>query len=184
MVHDSSPTDMNEGSGHRDSLKWLQENSAVIIAILSVTIVAIRLLAVARGDPQIAYAILQAGGTGNVLIGTLVSALGLLAIPACAAFGFSSREAKKHSALKHVLVAAAFGMAYITIYAAPVVALASGVVLAVSGIIWDSRRKSESSWDGKKIFSFFTCVYIAVVVLYEVAYPVPWLPIQVISEAG
>jgi hypothetical protein len=75
-------------SDKNDDWKWLKDNSTAFIALLSVAVVAIRLLAVSRGDPETAYAILQIGGTGSVLIATLVSTLGLLAIPGSATFGF------------------------------------------------------------------------------------------------
>ena len=72
IVVGASPATTQGGSGNNDS-SWWQDNATVIIAVLSVAAVAIRLLGVSRGDPEIAYAILQTGGTGNVLIATLIS---------------------------------------------------------------------------------------------------------------
>jgi hypothetical protein len=168
--------------------RWL-DNSPVIVGILSVAVVAIRLLGVSRGDPQIAYAILQAGGTGNVLIGTLVSTLGLLAIPSLAAFGFYTFKHRHDRSLVefHVLLAGSLAMLYIALYMAPIDFLILGILEAVAAIAAArilEHREPKSSWDGKKILSLFICFYISVVLLFELASPTPWLPIQAISVAG
>jgi hypothetical protein len=205
MVQESPEADQ-ENSGHEDSSSWWQGNSAVIIAILSVVVVAIRLLSVSRGDPQIAYAILQSGGTGNVLIGTLVSTVGLLAIPASAVFAVFWYDAyigsKKSNTRpgesepgpgespfpkKHVLLAATLTAAYIAIYTAPIGGLITiGLIIgAVQG--YNFRKTSRWRWDlaeAKTILSIFAVAYIALVVLLEVANPTPWLPIQTFSVEG
>jgi hypothetical protein len=196
MTHDSLAlgqedpgTEGKEKSANKDFWKRWQDNSPVIIGILSVAVVAIRLLGVSRGDPQIAYAILQAGGTGNVLIGTLVSTLGLLAIPSLAAFGFHTFKHRRDKSLVefHVLLAGSLAMLYIALYMAPIDFLVLGMVEAVAAVaaaLILTRREQESSWDGTKILSIFICIYVSVVLLFELASPTPWLPIQAISVAG
>jgi hypothetical protein len=190
MTHDSlAPGNENSATEGKDLWKRWLDNWPIIIGILSVAVVAIRLLGVARGDPQIAYAILQAGGTGNVLIGTLVSTLGLLAIPSLAAFGFYTFKHKDDKSLVefHILLVGSLAMLYIALYMAPIDFLALGVLEAVASIAAAhilKHREPKSSWDGKKILSLFICFYISVVLLFELASPTPWLPIQAISVAG
>jgi hypothetical protein len=181
----NDPVPNQENSGKRGDPAWWQD-PAVIIATLSVAVVAIRLLGVSRGDPAIAYAVLQAGGTGNVLIGTLVSTLGLLAIPASVALGFYARRADKSSVKRHVLIAGTFGMLYIAVYAAPVGALGLAIVAAIAAAVIRLIRVKmrRKSWEGKIALSVFICTYIVLTVFYEVATPTPWLPIQAITVAG
>ncbi len=191
MAHDDlTAAEGNPGSERKDSSankgfweRW-QDSSPVIVAVLSVAVVAIRLLGVARGDPQIAYAILQAGGTGNVLIGTLVSTLGLLAIPSLAAFGFYTFQHRgdRSRVEFHVLIAGSLAMLYIALYMAPIDFLVLSIVEALAVKVILERKKQGSTWDGKKILSLFICVYVSVVLLFELASPTPWLPIQAISE--
>jgi hypothetical protein len=205
-VEQVSPEAGREDSGRKDSSSWWQDNSAVVIALLSVVVVAIRLLGVSRGDPQIAYAILQSGGTGNVLIGTLVSTVGLLAIPASAVFAVfwndAYRASKKirsepNSLFRgHILLAAAtLGATYIAIYTAPIGVLIISLGLAISAaFIWAvgtavrlCRKKTIWKWDSlavKKALEYCICAYILLIVGYEVASPTPWLPIQNFSVAG
>lgn len=197
-----SPEAGQGNPGHGDDWSWWNDNSTVIIAILSVAVVAIRLPGVSRGDPQIAYAILQSGGTGNVLIGTLVSALGLLAIPVSALFAvfwYDAHRASKESEpgpgkspfQKHVLLAATFASAYIVVYTAPIGALiitglAIGAIFTWA-LVRHFRKEPEWRWgltEAKKVLGVFTIAYIVAVVLLEVANPTPWLPIQNFSVAG
>lgn len=174
-----------ESINQGDRSKW-QDNLAVIIGILSVAVIAIRLLGVSRGDPAIAYAVLQDGGTGNILIGTLVSTLGLLAIPAFAALLFYAiRVEEKHTLPRHVLLTVAAGVLYIAIYAAPVASFALGALEAIVVVFlllfvsaWRDKAKS------KTVLSVCICIYIGLVAIYEIASPTPWLPVQAISLAG
>ena len=196
---------MAEDPGRQgDRTSW-QDNFAVIIGILSVAVVAIRLMGVARGDPAIAYAILQSGGTSNVLIGTLVSTLGLLAIPtAVALFFYAIRTEKAHTLPRHILLTAAFGMLYVSIYTAAlasfVVAILVVIAVAIIRLIWpfaqrliwrmpfvqNSEEKPEEKWKwrGTTFLSVGICIYVSVVAGYEMFSPAAWLPVQAISVAG
>jgi hypothetical protein len=199
-----SPATDQGGSGNNDG-SWWQENSTVIIAVLSVAVVAIRLLGVSRGDPEIAYAILQAGGTGNILIATLISTLGLLAIPLCATLGLDAANAwdTRHiSARFHILFASSLVLLYIVLYMAPAGLLFLSVCYAIFmyliyliHLIWllaSKKRGSPQEHENhqKTFFSPKTfliigiCVYTTFLLGYEVFSPTPWLPVQQISIAG
>jgi hypothetical protein len=58
-----------------------QVNLGLVIGLASVTFIAGRLLGIAAGDPETAYAILQAEGTGPVIVGSLIPMVGLMAAP-------------------------------------------------------------------------------------------------------
>jgi hypothetical protein len=176
-------------SDKNDDWKWLKDNSTAFIAILSVAVVAIRLLAVARGDPQTAYAILQIGGTGSVLIATLVSALGLLAIPVCATFGFYAWRTVKNtvpgsSALSTrviLLITGATVMFLIALYMSPVLLLLYSIVfLGIQMLI--TVRASDGM--AKRLILISVVVYILGIIAYEGLSPTPWLPVQTITVAG
>jgi hypothetical protein len=162
----------------------------VLIGILSVAIVAIRLLGVARGDPETAYAILQDGGTGNVLIATLVSALGLLAIPASAILAYYAWDTRKNARYSstrfYQLVVAACGMAFIALYMAPtasiIVSLGILVSIAVVAIVAAASPWSFAKWKRLLILSLVT--YTVFIVGYEALSPTPWLPEQNITVTG
>jgi hypothetical protein len=200
VTEDQDHVTVIEGPGHvtgdpyhqGDRTKW-QDNLPVIIGILSVAVVAIRLMGVARGDPAIAYAVLQAGGTGNVLIGTLVSSLGLLAIPTFAALLFYAlRVEKKHTLPRHILLTAAFCVLYIAVYTAPASSfIISILVVVLVTFVWLFARVLGRKWQklGRKwkrttFLSVSISIYIGLVAVYEMVTPTPWLPIQSISLAG
>jgi len=169
----------------KDDWKWWKDNSTVIIAVLSVAVVAIRLLGVARGDPEIAYAILQIAGTGTVLIATLVSTLGLLAIPAFAIFAFYARQSfakqKKFSATQfQLLLASSFAMLVIALYMSPVFLLAYSLAWWIPLIILSLTIPTT----GARYLVIFVSAYVVGIFLYGLFSPTPWLPVQAISVAG
>jgi hypothetical protein len=179
--------------GKNDNSSWWQDNSAVIIAVLSVAVVAMRLLSVSRGDTETAYAILQAGGTGSVLVATLISSLGLLAIPTCAALGLYAADAwdTRHTAARFSLsLAGSLGLLYIVFYTAPfgLLTLSIGFALFMY-LVWLSvpkRRKNHSRtfFRPKTFLIIGVCVYILFTLGYELGSPTPWLPVQKITIAG
>jgi hypothetical protein len=192
VVVSENPASAQGRSGNNGS-SWWQDNSAVIIAALSVAVVAIRLLSVSRGDPEIAYTILQSGGTGNVLIATLTSTLGLLAIPICAALGLDAADTwgTRHiSARFHLSFAALLALLYIVFYMAPVGLLLLSICFALfMYLIWllaPGRRQNrhETLFRPKTFVIIGICIYTLFLLVYEVSSPTPWLPVQKISIAG
>jgi hypothetical protein len=169
----------------KDDWKWWKDNSTVIIAVLSVAVVAVRLLGVARGDPEIAYAILQIAGTGTVLIATLVSTLGLLAIPAFAIFAFYARQsfAKERnfsSTQFQLLLASSFAMLVIALYMSPVFLLAYSLAWWIPLVILSLTIPTT----GARYLFIFVFAYVVGIFLYGLFSPTPWLPVQAISVAG
>jgi hypothetical protein len=59
---------------------WLK-NWPLLTGAFSIGFIAVRLLGAAGGDPETAYAILQIQGTGNVVVGSLISGIGLVVAP-------------------------------------------------------------------------------------------------------
>jgi hypothetical protein len=171
-----------------DDWKWWRDNSTAIVGLLSVAIVAIRLLGVGRGDPEIAYAILQIGGTGTVLIATLVSTLGLIAIPACGiAAYFFVRAIKKSACSTRIfqLGCGSFIMLYIAAYMAPAEFLVISVGAAVLVVvIWRTVRALHTSHRAAQLLPVMLIAgYVLAVLLYQLASPTPWLPVQAITVA-
>ncbi len=173
----------------RNDWRWWTDNSAVLIGILSVAVVAMRLLGVARGDPETAYAILQVGGTGNVLIATLVSALGLLAIPATAILGFyawDTRRTEQSPTRFYQLLVAACTMAFIALYMAPTASLILSVLILAPIIIIvifaAARHWRSPRW--KTLLALSVVAYIFLIVCYQAVSPTPWLPEQNITVIG
>lgn len=56
----------------------LREHWALFTSVLSASFVALRIFSVAQYDPATGYGILQAGGTGDVLIGAALSSIGII----------------------------------------------------------------------------------------------------------
>jgi hypothetical protein len=159
---------------------WWKDNSTVIIAILSVAVVAVRLLGVARGDPEIAFAILQIGGTGTVLIATLVSTLGLLAIPVCAVFVYNAWEKRANATKLLVLAASSFGMFTIALYMAPAFLLVFSIPVLILAVILSLSTPAT----GPQYLTGFIAIYVIALFIYGLFSPTPWLPVQEIHIAG
>ena len=141
---------VNQGNPvNKDGSSWWKDNSTVIIGVLSVAVVAIRVLGASRGDPEIAFAILQAGAAGPVLIATLVSTLGLLAIPALAAFAlYARRERSAHGKSTNyiLLVSGSVAMFYLAFYMAPVGFLLLSIFIVISMVLlWLFRPEARAS---------------------------------------
>ena len=155
-------------------------------------VVAFRLLAVARGDPEIAYAILQTGGTGTVLTATLVSTLGLLALPFFVIFGINgtnaSRELRKAnlgplgSINTQLLLTGSLVMLTIALYMSPVLGLLLGIGAALPALlVWGPIRTLTS---GKSFLFLYVSIYFFALLGYSLLSPTPWLPVQAIYLAG
>jgi hypothetical protein len=146
------------------------------------------LLSVSRGDTETAYAILQAGGTANVLIATLISTLGLLAIPICVAPGLDAEEweKKRHTTSPrfHVSFAGSLAMLYIVFYMSPVGLLLASIIYAivvyVLWILWRKLRKNRhKTFSHPRTYIIISiCIYVLGLFVYEVGTPAPWFPVQ------
>lgn len=108
---------------------WLLQHLALLVGLTSVAFIAVRLLSVSAGNPETAFAILQAEGTGSVVVGSLISGIGLIAVPiAIAAFRYGVvlfRRARKSATMPFSeRVAASLGIVtlavFISYFATPV----------------------------------------------------------------
>jgi len=193
MGQDKPGQDQATAPDKADGWSWWTANSTVIIGILSVAVVAMRLLGVARGDPETAYAILQVGGTGNVLVATLVSTLGLLAMPAAVILGYVWLTKRNDSTSKpaevHVLLAIWLVTLYIALYMSPIVLGFYSVLflLIVLRIHKRSTKDQKESDSTKKRTNWPIVFLVAALVIgniaFELSSPTPWLPEQVIYVA-
>lgn len=177
---------------------WWRDNLSLVVGSLSAGLIALRLLVVARGDPETAYAILQAGGTAAILTGTLVSVVGLIAAPISfllffyAWLHFCARRTQGTTSWIALFGASAVS-AYIAIFAAPAALLLLGIALGfvvwlvlrqprIRGLIMpedDSHPKSRGSIPS---WAYITIIcYLALTMITQLWSPKPWLPIQSIE---
>jgi hypothetical protein len=167
-------------------LSWLKDNSSVIFGVASVAFVAVRLLGIARGDPETAYAILQATGTGNALVGSLVSTVGLLALPICATLGFYAWRSRGSASFFPLLIGSS-AVFIVAIYMAPIFTLLSTVVSTIVVIPLSRRFMSalrRHARDASSLLFIGIAAYLFLIFVYEIIIPTPWLPEQAISVAG
>ncbi len=181
MPNDDQATN-EEGLGGQDDRSWWKDNSTVIITVLSVAVVALRLLTVSLGDPATAYAILQIGGTGTVLVATLVSTVGLLAIPACVIFGFyyfkHPKRDKLSSTQRRLMLGSTAILFCVALYMSPLLFLLYGIAFLVP--VFFISEKLRTSFLPAYAFG-----YIVAGLLFGLIFsPTPWLPAQAISVAG
>jgi len=169
----------------RENWSWWNDNSAVIVGILSVAVVSIRLLSVSRGDPETAYAILQVGGTGTVLTATLLSTLGLIAIPACMILAFYAQRAraKNLSTASYQLGFSAIILSYIALYMSPIIFLIYGLATGTMLLLFIIFTEPDKEEVGRS-FRDVIAGYLIFMIFYGLFSPTPWLPSQAITVAG
>jgi hypothetical protein len=171
---------MDKDPGDQKGWAWLKDNSAVIITVLSVTVVAIRLLAVSLGDPATAYAILQTGGVGTVLVATLVSTVGLLAIPFWLILALYRANRDSSSIQGNIISGARYILFFVALYMSPILYLGVGILLFA--LLMTFFRSEEERVN--PLITFASGLLVAVLLSSVVLSPIPWLPSQAISVAG
>jgi hypothetical protein len=114
---------------------YLIPNLALLAGFLSVVFVAVRLLSVTGFDPETAYAVLQAQGTGSVIVGSLVPIAGLILFPVGFVLTFISytRILKKNDYLENPEIYISRGAGWLLL----IIGLATApiVILAVSVLV-------------------------------------------------
>jgi hypothetical protein len=185
--------------GEHDQLNasW-QQNLPLLIGLLSLGFIAVRLLGVAGGDPETAYAILQAEGTASVAVGTLIPAAGLIIFGigiVLISYSFRYRRKKNTLAAAFLLVAAvaALEMAIIT---APAIALLTSIGATAFFVFFsvlvhttrtgrkDSLKDELKDIDSKTFLFGVTAIYSICVLAFMVLYSIPWVPTQNIAIKG
>ena len=75
-----SPDGQPKDTSSRSSISNLRLGALASVSAATTVLVALRLISVAKFNPETAYGILQASGTGNVIIGTVISLIPSIAI--------------------------------------------------------------------------------------------------------
>jgi hypothetical protein len=181
-----------QGADESYSPKFLwRDNLGLAIGLVSVTFIAGRLLGVAAGDPETAYAILQAEGTGAIIVGSLISMVGLIAAPV---FIFTSYYggALTKTGTSHLMIpaiAAICGIsAIIVAFTAPAENLIISSVVALGAIAYFrivlriSERKRPKKTTPRPTLSSslpsLLAVYTIGVLGASTLSSIPWLPEQ------
>lgn len=149
-------------------------------------LVALRLLSVARFNPETAYGILQASGTGDVIIGTVISLIPSIAIIAGSALSLGlifSRSRKPSATAEFAVWISIFVLILIAVLTIPFryVYVAIPVIpLVVLTAVPPLRRKIERSRNGRarKTAAIISALLIAILLMFGVVLSPPWMPAE------
>lgn len=163
---------------------WVREHIALFLTAGTVVLTAARLLAIAKGDPITATAVLQALGPGNALLGTLVWSFDLVAGVALVACVYLAAEGTLKAGPALVFAVAVLFMGIVAFAPWPIFAVV--VSYALFGY-WLGRRASSAEHKdgrGRRIRTYVAIVCALVIVLQSALDTRPWLPAEVISTTG
>lgn len=149
-------------------------------------LVALRLLSVARFNPETAYGILQASGTGDVIIGTVISLIPSIAIIAGSALSLGlifSRSRKPSATAEFAVWISIFVLILIAVLTIPFryVYVAIPVIpLVVLTAVPPLRKKIERSRNGRarKTAAIISALLIAILLMFGVVLSPPWMPAE------
>jgi hypothetical protein len=181
-------------SGKQSALElaW-RRNWTLLVGLFSVGFISARLLTAASSDPETAYAILQATGTGSVVVGSLIPAIGLLVFPLLvigASHGLSAERLTDRS-LNALMMAAAVLAGVVTILTAPAIPLLVDIAFTLI-IVAGAALFPRSTWEQRRhhikdllpsSYALIT-VYSVIAIVFTVIYSAPWLPTQNITMKG
>lgn len=164
-----------------------RHNWTLLIGLFSVAFIAVRLLAAATGDPETAYAILQATGSGSVVVGSLIPAVGLLVFP-LAVIGFSYNLSRKafHDRSQALLMLATFALSLVvTTLTAPAIPLVLSIGTTLASVIFTAttpfstlRQRMHNSKDLWPSPYALISVYAATAIVFTAVSSTMWLPTQ------
>ena len=169
---------------------------ALGLGAASTVLVALRLLSVARLNPETAYGILQAGGTGNVLIGTVMSL-----VPSIAIIGglylvlarVFSRAGKPNPLVEFARWTVVFALLIIALLtipfryayvAAPVLIVFVITIMMIKRIIRaDADGKTEywldRNWGRRGTYAAVLFAFlVALLLMFGVVFSPPWMPAE------
>jgi hypothetical protein len=161
--------------------------AALLVGGVSTILVALRLLSVAKANPETAYGILQAGGTANVIIGTVLSLIPSIALIAASYLALGQIWAKFTNSRKltqleelgiWASICALFLIAILTIpfryWPAPA---ALGLALILAWIFRDWIEEKRQKDSGRHAVRA-TALVIASAFLFGVIVSPPWMPAE------
>jgi len=176
---------------------------ALALGAGSTVLVALRLISVAKFNPETAYAILQASGTGNVIIGTVISLIPSIAIIAALYLILARVLSQSHQTTPQAEFARwtlIFMLALIAlltiplryvIYAGPGILVFLGTILAIVIIKRRAKKEVPASETGETdsflernqgpkgtAIAIFAALLIAFIVMLGVVASPPWMPAE------
>jgi hypothetical protein len=171
-----------EGSGLPEWARNLRLG-ALSVGAASTVLVALRLLSVAKFNLETAYGILQATGTGNVVMGTVISVIPSIAIGValCLAF-YMILQGSGSIGVEFALVVTMVALILIALLTTPVKYYAViGACVVVVFAVWLIREKIRGvGWDtgaGRGFLRFFASV-LAILLVFGVVISPPWMPAE------
>lgn len=165
-----------------------RENLTLFIGLFSVGFVAARLLGIATGDPETAYAILQAEGTGPVIVGSLIPAVSLLLFP-LAVIGLSYSTSKvRYASASNLLLMTVVGIfaTIVTVFTAPAGIFVTSILFTLIATLLARfslpvRRRTGDKWPSLYIVLI---AYAVAVLAFTSLSSEPWLPSDNITLKG
>jgi chromate transport protein ChrA len=170
-----------------------KEHITLIVGALTATLICLKILAVASWDMVTAFGVLAESGTANVLTGTLLAVLPVLAVIALIILLYNM-EAHLTSKNARVRLAAYLFMAVTLMMIQSIAPLAFLILvltgwLVFRGVVWVRsrfRKQNKRTLDAGSTTgqSFLTWLTFSLVVLLVSSLSVPWLPPEVAEVEG
>jgi hypothetical protein len=157
----------------------------IAVGVISVAFVAARLLSISSGDPETAYAVLQAEGTGSALAGSLIPEVGLLAFPISIALAvYAARKPSTILGPRFAVLITIGGICFVVaMFTVPVYTfiLASLFTIFMGFSTWGTRRSiarstSEMTKVSRPSLYEMCAVYAISTLLISSIIYTPWLP--------
>jgi hypothetical protein len=180
-------------SGHGDEPKpinlWsLKEYLPLLVTSFSLLFIGLRLLSISNYNFETAYGILQASGTGTIIIGALIPAIGFI-IPIIAAWlSLMLRTGGIDQPSKPLAITLLALLFTASIFVTPVYALVAVSIMILFAGLWlrprGQRLKIASrltSDHRKKIALYALLAYFVVIFITTAITPMPWLPSEALD---
>ena len=141
----------NQPASTKESQWWdglWREHLPLLAGVGSALFVAFRILGIANFNSETAYAILQAAGTGTIVIGILLASAGIIAyfaVIACISRYFFLRQSTKHDERQmRVLITVGTLFSVIAIFTTPVILIAELAIIFIGGLLNARFRPSNA----------------------------------------
>jgi hypothetical protein len=164
---------------------WFR-NWTLLAGVISVSFVAVRLLGVAAGNPETAYAILQSQGTASVIVGSIIPQIGIFALPTSFVLVSAAENRKFDHLTRSILLILGMASFVIALFTAPAIFTGISIVGAfmlacmyelnnrMGNNTKESTRQSRKWW--RPAGGLILVVYIAFSLAQAAVFPNPWLP--------
>jgi hypothetical protein len=177
-----------DGNETKPISPWsFKEYLPLLVTSFSLLFIGLRLLSISNYNFETAYGILQASGTGTVIIGALIPAIGFI-IPTMAAWlslmlstGGIDQPSKPLAItiLALLFTASVFVTPVYALVAVSIMILFAGLWLLPSGQRQEIARRPPSE-HRKKIALYTLLAYIVIIFITTAVTPIPWLPSETV----